>query len=113
MGWGHACWHASAYVLVIMTLLCHACGCGFEQQKVLCASPIELKSSEFRSFTVCLLLRAVIMVIKKHTACLQEFLQNYKLGYYSVTRPLPPLRRGSNARLGVSHQAYHNQLLKC
>ena len=34
------------------------------------------------------------MVIKECKTCLQEFLQNDKLGYYSVTRPFPPLQKG-------------------
>ena len=67
VGWGHACWHATLYVLAIMALLCHACGRGFEQQDLeeLRASYAEWKSSKFRSFAVWLLFCAVIMVIKE------------------------------------------------
>ena len=63
----HISTHASAFVLAIMALLssCHACGCVFEQQEELCASPTEWKSSEFHSFTVCLLFCAFIVVIKE------------------------------------------------
>ena len=72
MGWGHACWHASAYmyVLAIMAHLCHACGCGFEQQEELGAALLtESKSSEFIRLQ---LFCAVIMVIKERKALMRH-----------------------------------------
>ena len=82
MGWGHACWHASAYIvrvqLAIMALLhlSYACGRGFEQQDLeLRASLTEWKSSEFRSFAaVCLLILCghIIMVMKERKALMRH-----------------------------------------
>ena len=61
----HISTHASAFVLAIMALLSsyYACGCVFEQQEELCASPTEWKSNEFHSFTVCFLFCVFIVVI--------------------------------------------------
>ena len=106
-------------VLAIMAHLCHACGHGFEQQV-----PRHSLSGKAvsRSFAVCLLFCAVIMVIKERKALTlyaprivtilmwllknvkrvcRNSCKNYKLGYYSVPRPFPPCERGSNARLRV------------
>ena len=38
------------------------------------------------------------MVIKERKARLQEFLQNYKLGCYSVTRAFPSLQKGQQCQ---------------
>ena len=71
MGWGHACWHASAYIVLVGDRgSCHACGRGFEQQEELgAASLTEWKS---RSFAVCLLFCAVIMVIKERKTLMRH-----------------------------------------
>ena len=91
------CWRSWLFYL------CHACDRGLEQQEELHASPTEWKSSEFRLFAVCLLFCVVIMVIKERKARLQEFQQNHKLGYYSVTRPFPSLQKGQQRQTNISN----------
>ena len=46
------------------------------------------------------------MVIKERKACLQEFLQNYKLGYYSVTRPFPSFSKGVVMHASVTKHGF-------
>ena len=60
------------------------------------------------------------MVTKEHKACLLEFLQNYKLGYYSVTRPFPSLRKGQQCQtrqrlpsLLALHLHHDEHMLSC
>ena len=90
MGWGHACWHASAYVLAIMALLSVTLVAVDLSSKRSCVHhPL---SSEFRSFAVCLLFCAVIMVIK---VVIKERFEGIPAKLHSVTlsvtRTLPSL----------------------
>ena len=46
------------------------------------------------------------VVIKECKACLKEFLQNDKLGYYSVPRPFPLLQKGKQCQASTFSAGY-------
>ena len=77
---GYGCWHASArtaYVLAIMALLVPV---NYVRH------PLSGKAAgSVRSQFACCINNNTNMVIKERKARLQEFLQNYELGYYNVT----------------------------